>query len=211
MQKINSIQNYKLVREGQTVGFVTDEYMLETTRIIKLAVNAASDVALYATNLAEEFDPETGELVEDVRLIAFVKAGFEQVEFAYIGNFSLQPVGGDVWLHTFDAGNFEVGKTDYESYARVFEREEEDPVLAQIKYEALQNKRLLQAQMAEARAILAEAQSIRDAANVATPPNPPAPPAASPPTGVAPVGPQGSDGTTQPASGGDGGEPNAGA
>lgn len=209
MQKINSIQAYKLVKEGQSVGFTTEEYKLGDSRVIKLSVNCAKDVTLYATNLEQVFDEETGELADDVRLLAHVKAGFDQVEFAYIGNFTLHPVGGDVWLHTYDAGNFEVEKTDLESYARIFEREEEDPIIAEFKRLARQNQRELERQRQldreefEARLRAMEPKHVPPVTAPATAP------ATGATTGGATVGAQSSDGAATPADGGANGGGNA--
>lgn len=215
MQKLNAIQSYKLIGEGQSVAFTAEEYLNDQPRPIKMSLNCDSDVSLYVTNMAEQFDPDTGELVSDTRLLAFIKAGSEQLDFAYQGNFLLTPSGGDVWLSTYDAGNFVVQKSDDENYARVFEREEEDPVLAMIKYQALQNKRLLDAQRAEDRAermaMLAEMQRLREAANVTSPAPAPAPAPAVAPAGGAPVGASGGTEVVEPPAGGEGGEPNAGA
>ncbi|CAH0343311.1 hypothetical protein [Rhizobium sp. CECT 9324] len=215
MQKLNAIQAYKLIGEGESVSFTAEEYLNDQPRTIKMSLNCDSDVSLYVTNMEEQYDPGTGEWASDTRLLAFIKAGSEQLDFAYQGNFLLTPSGGDIWLHTYDAGNFVVEKADHENYARVFEREEEDPVLAAIKYQALQNKRLLDAQMAQDRAermaMLAEMQALREAANVTAPAPAPAPAPAVAPAGVAPVGAPAPAPAIEPAASANGGEPNANA
>lgn len=192
MQKLNSIQGYARIKEGQGVAFECEDYLANEPRRIKMRINTAVAVDLYVTRLDDVFDEQTGELVEDVRLLAHVGPGFEEIEFAYIGNFKVEAVGGDIWLDTLDAAQFVVQATDFESYARVFERQEEDPVLAEIKYMARQNQRLLEQQRQQDRvereALLAEMQRLREANNVAPTSTVGTAPAASPAPVVAPVG-----------------------
>lgn len=215
MQKLNAIQAYKRLEDGQSVSFTCEEYLADQPRVIKMAVNCDSPVSLYVTDVDPAVDPETGELTYDTRLLAFIKPGPDNLEFAYQGEFTLTASGGDVWIDTYDAGQFVVEKADYESYARVFERDEEDPVLAAIKYQALQNKRLLEAQMAQDRAermaMMAEMQALRNAANVAAPASTPAPAPSVAPAGGAAVGAQNPPAATDAAAGGNGGEPDANA
>lgn len=211
MQKLNSIQGYARIKEGQGVAFECEDYLANEPRRIKMRINTAVAVVLYATRLDDVFDENTGELIEDVRLLAHVGPGFDEIEFAYIGNFKVEAVGGDIWLDTLDAAQFVVQATDFESYARVFERQEEDPVLAEIKYMARQNQRLLEQQRqqdrAEREALLAEIQKYRDTQNVASASNPSAAPAASPAPVVAPVGASSGDEAASAASGGNDGVP----
>lgn len=215
MQKLNAIQAYKLIGEGESVSFTAEKYLNDQPRTIKMSLNCDSDVSLFVTNMEEQFDPATGELTADTRLLAFIKAGSEQLDFAYQGNFLLTPSGGDIWLHTYDAGNFVVDKADHENYARVFEREEEDPVLAMIKYQALQNKRendrMREIDRAERNAMLAEMQALREAANVTAPAPAPAPAQAVAAAGGAPLGASSNPPAVEPAAGANGGEPNANA
>lgn len=213
MQKINSIQAYRLVVAGQSVAFQTEDYLKDQPRPIKLAINAPAEAILYATNMDEQFDPETGEMYNDRRMIAFVRAGFDQVEFSYLGNFILDVEGSDIWLSTFDASNFVVQSADDSNYAVPYERQEMDPVLQQIQYLARQNERQRQAERAADIAAYEERLAAILAAKE-TPVVPPAPnPAPAPASVAAPVvAPVGASSDQPPASAAastTGGEPNA--
>lgn len=213
MQKINSIQSYKLVVAGQSVAFMTEEYLKDQPRMIKLAINSPSDALLYATNMDEQFDPKTGEMYHDRRLIAFVRAGFEQIEMSYLGNFILDVEGADIWLFTFDAADMRVASSDDSNYAVPYERQEVDPILQQIQYLAKQNERQRQADRAADIAAYEErlAAILKAKETPVVPPAPNPAPAAAP--GAAPVGSavgsQGDPATGGTTDGTNGGEPKA--
>lgn len=176
MQKLNAIQNYALVSEGQPVQFTAEPWMneAEVGRIVTMRINTASDITLWVRRVEPLVDPDTGELDDDLRLLAHVKAGFEELYFSYVGDFVVHAVGGDFYLDTFDSSNFAVQPTDLDSYARVLEREEVDPHIAAVQYEIRKAQREFQAQREadrrdyEARLAAIEAQR---ASNVTPPAN----------------------------------------
>lgn len=212
MQKLNSIQTYKKVEEGQAVVFRTEEYLRDQGRVIKMRINTAQDVRLYVTNMQEHVSDD-GELLEDSRLLAVVKAGLDELYFAYHGDFRVEAVGGDIWLDTYDASNFEVQPTDLDSYARVLEREEIDPRVAAVQYEIRKAQREFAAQREQDRleyeARLAAIEAAKAPANVTTPASAPATPETVTATGVPPVGEQPSSATGGAAEGGTIGGTNA--
>lgn len=211
MQRVMSIQNYKQVLPSQAVTFAVQEEHLRTSgRVIRLRVNAPEDVVLYATDLLEAVDPDTGELSSARYLVATVKAGFDEIEFVYTGDFALH-ASGEVWLDTFEGSTFVVEPADFETYARVFEREEEDPRVAEFRalqrqlvrereYQRIQDRIEFEARLAAIEA--------KGSTNVTPPANPASPPASSAPAGGTPVGASDGNASAEPAAGGNGGEPN---
>jgi len=198
MQKLNEIQRYKPIADGQSVTFMHPEGQALESRLIKMRLNVPAPVNLYITRL-DTVEVATGEIVEDeLRFLAHVSAGHDQIEFHYRGSFALKAVGGEIWLDTFDSTEWEVPATDFSSYARVWEREERDPRILEIEQAARHNQRLLADQMAADRAerdaLMAEMRKLREA-NVATSATPPAATTASPTTGVATVGAESDQGT----------------
>lgn len=213
MRKLNSIQHYTHVKEGEAVTFtVTEAHLKENGRIIKLSVNTPDEIRLYVGALPETFDAETGELTSPEYFLGFVDRTAEKFEFAYQGDFVLRAVGGEVWIDTLDSANFVVEKTDEDNYARVYERPEEDPLITQMKFIARQNERQRAYDREQDRiafeARLAELEA-KAQANVTPPATAPATPAASAPAGGASVGAPDDNGATEPPSGGTGGEPDA--
>lgn len=213
MRKLNSIQHYTHVKEGEAVTFtVSEAHLKKNGRIIKLSVNTPDEIRLYVGALPETFDKETGELTSPEYFLGVVDRTAEKFEFAYQGDFVLRSVGGDVWIDTLDSANFVVEKADEGNYARVYERPEEDPIMTQMKFIARQNERQRQldreqdriAYEARIAALEAKAQ-----ANVTSPATPPATPAPSAPAGGATMGASDDNGAAQPPAGGTGGESDA--
>lgn len=212
MQRIKSVQNFKQVLPSQAVTFeVQEAHLQENGRRILLRVNAPEDVALYTTSLPERMDRETGELLGR-HFLATVKAGFDEVDFVYTGDFALH-ASGEVWLDTYEGSTFVVEPSDFETYARVFERPEEDPRVAEYRalQRQMQRERDYQRQLdrieIEER-IAAAIEQVK--ANVIPPATTPPTPVASPAAGGTAVGTQGADGTGRTTDGTTGGEPNAG-
>lgn len=211
MQKLNSIHAYKRVEEGQAVVFTTEDYLREQGRVIKMRINTANYVRLYITNM-EPHVSEDGELVEDSRLLAALKPGLEELYFAYQGNFRVEAVGGEIWLDTYDASNFEVQPTDLDSYARVLQREEIDPRVAAVQYEIRKAQRAFAAQMEadrrEYEQRIAALEAAKAPANVAPTTTAAAPSTSGTGSQQPALGGEGSDGSTGAAASGTGGEPN---
>lgn len=212
MQKLNMIQAFAELPEGTEALFAHPEGQPDQARLIKMKINAPQATNLYIT---DQGDPDEDGVIHDgeTRFLAHVEPGFEQVEFYYKGSFTLACVGGGIWLDTYDNTSFSVEASDFTSYARLWEREEEDPRILEIQRIARHNREELQRQMAEDRAAYAAqlmAIEERISANVA-----PAQAPASAGTAIAepkvPSGAQASDpAATAPAPAGTGGEPDAG-
>jgi len=213
MRKLNSIQHYTHVKEGEAITFtVTEAHLQENGRIIKLSVNTPDQIRLYVGALPETFDKETGELTSPEYFLGFVDRTAERFEFAYQGDFVLRAVGGEVWIDTLDSANFVVEKADEDNYARVYERPEEDPIMTQMKFIARQNERQRQLDREqdrieyEARIAALEAKA---QANVTPSATAPATSAASSSAGGSTVGAPDDNGTTATPPGGASGEPDA--
>lgn len=165
MYKLNAIQQYRLVEEGASVHFVESDFHVGQARRITMRVNAPKPTNIYVTRIDDD-DPQTGEvfyeMVEtdgkkekvytDIRLLASVPAGLTPIEFYYKGSFSLTALDSEIWLETLEGGDAEIQPTDFSSYARVWEREEEDPRILEIKREARRNQQRLLEEMARDRA-----------------------------------------------------------
>ena len=127
--------------------FSQADELLGQSRQIKLRVNAPHPVNLFVSRVDHH-----GNSTDEGRFLAHVAAGLEQIEFYYEGSFALEIMGGDIWIDTYDSGKFEIESADYESYARMFEREERDPRILEMEQIARHNERVLKAQMAADRA-----------------------------------------------------------
>lgn len=170
MQKLNMIQAFAELPEGTAALFAHPEGQADQARLIKMKINAPQDCNLYIT--AEAHVDEDGVYHDGETLfLAHVVAGFEQIEFYYRGGFSLESVGGSIWLDTYDNTAFSVEASDMTSYARLWEREERDPRILEIERAARHNQELLLRQMAEDRAAYAaqmEALAEKVTSNVAS-------------------------------------------
>ena len=211
MQKLNMIQAFAELAEGTEALFAHPEGQAEQARLIKMKINAPQATNLYIT---DQGDPDEDGVIHDgeVRFLAHVPAGFEQVEFYYKGSFTLACVGGGIWLDTYDNTAFSVEASDFASYARLWEREEEDPRILEIQRIARHNREELQRQMAADReeyAAQLRAIDERISANVAqaqtpasggTPSAEPKVPASAPSSDTQPAA---------PVAAGTGGEPDA--
>lgn len=213
MQKLNMIEAYKELPEGENAVFYHPEGQHEQARLIKMRINAPQPCNLWITPV-DRIDPETGVVEEESIFLGHVDAGLEHIEFFYRGSFALSVLGGSIWLDTYDNTAFSVESSDETSYARLWEREERDPRILEIEQMARRNMMVLQEQMAEDRRLFAqkmEELAARTAANVTPPTTPADSGTASPEQGV-PSSPSGGD-TEAPAPAGSGGEgePNASA
>lgn len=151
MQKIGMVQAYLELREGSHATFVHPQGMLGNSRLIKMRMLAESAVNVYL--IPVEYDYEAQAVIDhqeepdDVRFLAHIAPGMEQVEFFYEGSFCLSLVGGSIWLDTFDNTTFNVESADPTSFARLWEREERDPRILEIERAARHNTERLRQQM----------------------------------------------------------------
>lgn len=158
MQKIGQLQTYVEVPEAQAPVFRHPQGN-DQSRLIKMRILAENSVNLFVERL--DADPDTGE-VEPIRFLAHIAPGMEQLEFYYQGSFSLQAVGGSIWLDTYDNTSFNVESVSPESFARLWEREERDPRILEIEQAARHNQARLQQQMeADRAAFRAEMEAVR--------------------------------------------------
>ena len=212
MQKLNNIEAYRELREGQNAVFYHPQDQDAQARQIKMRLNAPQHCNLWLTPI-DRIDPETGEVDEEEIFLGHIDPGLEQIEFFYRGSFALAVKGGNLWIDTIDNTEFSVEASDETSYARLWEREERDPRILEIEQAARHNQRMLMEQMAQDRAEYeARMRAFEEKiANVATP----SAPADSGTTGaVAPVSsgtPASDSGAAAEPSGTDEGKPDASA
>lgn len=211
MQKLNMIQAFAELPEGTEALFAHPQGQAEQARLIKMKVNAPQATNLYIT---DQGDPDENGVIHDgdVRFLAHVAPGFEQIEFYYKGSFTLSVVGGGIWLDTYDNTAFSVEASDFTSYARLWEREERDPRILEIERAARHNQELLLRQMAEDRsAYAAQMRAIEErvTANVASAQAPASGGTPSPEPKVPASAPAVDPATATPAPAGTGGEPDA--
>ncbi|MBY5568145.1 hypothetical protein HFO55_12980 [Rhizobium leguminosarum] len=150
MQRINMLQGYSRLAAATGAIFIQPVDNADQSRLVKFRIITEQDVVLKVSDCV--FDPETGEVSEltNTRLLTVVKAGFDEVEFYYLGTFSLDFMGpAEIWLDTFDSAFVSTEATDFTNYARLWEREERDPRILEIERAARHNQTLLQQQMAE--------------------------------------------------------------
>lgn len=220
MQKLNNIQAYTALTGTEAAVFAQAEGLTQP-RLVKMRIISERDVVLKVTDchVTPEHVNEDGEVVDaaydvtgEPRLLAFVRAGFEEIEFYFNGSFVMS-VDGEIMLDTFDNAFIMTQASDFENYAIARERPEVDPTVLEMQRIARHNQaefdRQREADRAEFRALLAEAKGTQNVVQAPTDGNggtpsggepkvPAAPPAANPPA-------------VAPAPSGDSGEPDAGA
>lgn len=187
MKKIGQFQAYAELTETDGAVFSHPEGQEDQARKIKMRVLSETPINLFLEPLMADY--ETGEF-EQTRFLARIEPGMEAIEFYYRGDFRLTPVGGNVWLDTYDNTSFDVESLTPESYARLWEREERDPRILEIERAARHNTERFRLQMEADFAAHAQRMEERYAANVtqaaspvvAPAPSVPAQSATNPPT-----------------------------
>lgn len=170
MQKLDQIQKFLVLNEGEDATFAHPQGQEQQARLIKMRLNAPSAVNLWITPVT--LDPDTGDVrthhAEQQIFLAHVAPGFEQIQFYYDGSFCLNAIGGNVWLDTYDNTGFSVEASDPTSFAQLYEREERHPAILEMERIARHNAELLREQnRAELIAFMAELEK-RNSANVAS-------------------------------------------
>lgn len=145
MMKLNMIEAYRELAEGENAVFFHPEGQEDQARLIKMRINSAWPVNLWITPV-DRIDPETGVVDEEPMFLGHVDPGLEQIEFFYKGTFALSAQGGAIWLDTYDNTAFSVEASDTSSYAIPNERPEIDPVTAQINQMIRERQREFEAQ-----------------------------------------------------------------
>ncbi|WP_411196084.1 hypothetical protein [Rhizobium sp.] len=148
MQRLNMLQGYQRLAEASSAVFQHPVDNADQSRLVKFRIITEQDVVLKVSDC--EFDPETGEVggLTNTRLLTVVKAGFDEVEFNYLGTFALDFMGAaEIWLDTFDNAVVPTEASDLTNYARLWEREERDPRILEIERAARHNQNILQQQM----------------------------------------------------------------
>lgn len=209
MQRLNMLQGYQRLAEAAGAVFQHPVDNADQSRLVKFRIITELDVVLKVSDCV--FDPETGEIGEltNTRLLTVVKAGFDEVEFNYLGTFALHFLGApEIWLDTFDNAYVPTEAADLTNYARLWEREERDPRILEIERAARHNQMILAEQMQKDFAAYAASLEARYAQSTA-----PAP-ASGGTTSAEPVvpasAPAGDPAAATPAATGTGGEPDAG-
>ncbi|MGO7184014.1 hypothetical protein ACCT14_25370 [Rhizobium brockwellii] len=209
MQRLNMLQGYQRLAEASGAVFQQPVDNSDQSRLVKFRIITEQDVVLKVSDCV--FDPDTGEVGEltNTRLLTVVKAGFDEVEFNYLGTFSLDFLGApEIWLDTFDNAYVPTEGADFTNYARLWEREERDPRILEIERAARHNQTLLRQQMQDDFAAYAAAMEAKYAQSAAPAPASGGTPSSEP---VVPaVAPAGDPPAVAPAPAGTGGEQNAG-
>lgn len=109
MQRILSIYDWQKIGEGSQVTVKSD---VVGQRKVRLRVNSPTPVQLWLK------DTE----IDDEFFLARV-AGLDEIEFSVVGNYTLIPVGGEVWFDTLDGSPADLSPVDDTSFTRIVERQ----------------------------------------------------------------------------------------
>lgn len=169
MQKLDQIQKFVVLNEGEDATFVQPEAQ-QDARLIKMRINAPKAVNLFITPV--DYDHDEGVVrhhrADDQIFLAHIPAGYDQLQFYYEGTFCLNAIGGDIWIDTYDNASFNIEASDPTSFARLFEREERHPAILEMERMARYNaEQIRQQNRAEMDAAIA-AMEARMSANVPT-------------------------------------------
>lgn len=145
MQKIGQLDAFVRLTEKEDASFKHPAGMEDQSRLIKFRVLSENPVQLFLRSLVDDEGQETDK--GEVRFLTYCDPGLDQVEFYYKGPFALQVKGGTIWLDTFDNTSFDIGEMNDVSFARLWEREERDPVILEIERQARHNQLRLQEEM----------------------------------------------------------------
>lgn len=170
--KLGNLVTFAEMLETDDATFFHPDEMAENSRLVKMRVNAPQAVTLWVTPIEWEWNEDYSEKIvtvehDDQRMfLGALPAGFDVVEFFYLGSFKLNVLGGNVWLDTVDGAQFVIEGDDMESFARVFERAERDPRILEMERAARHNSRRLEEQAAadklEHQRRVAELTALRD-------------------------------------------------
>lgn len=150
MQKLDQIQKFVVLAEGEDATFVHPVGQADNSRLIKMRINAPQACNLFITPVV--YDHEENKvrthLADEQIFLAHIEPGFEQIQFYYNGTFCLNSIGGDIWLDTYDNSTFSVEASDPTSFARLFEREERHPAILEMERMARHNNEAMRRQNA---------------------------------------------------------------
>lgn len=171
MQKLDQIQKFVLLSEGEDATFVHPVGQGNQSRLIKMRINAPQACNLFITPVVYDYEADEvrTHLADEQIFLAHIPAGYEQIQFHYDGTFCLNSIGGDIWLDTYDNSTFSVEASDPTSFARLFEREERHPAILEMERMARHNAEAIRRQNAVDMEAAIAALERRMTANVATP------------------------------------------
>lgn len=148
MQKLDQIQKFVVLSEGEDATFVQPEAQEKQARLIKMRINAPKAVNLFITPV--DYDHTEGVVrhhrADEQIFLAHINAGFDQLQFYYEGTFCLNAIGGDIWIDTYDNASFNIEASDPTSFARLFEREERHPAILEMERMARYNAEQIRVQ-----------------------------------------------------------------
>lgn len=113
MQRILNVYDWTRLAVGDRATVRTT---LEGPRPVKIKVNAPAPMSLYFTQegIAEEI------------FLAHI-CGLDEIEFHIEGDYTIFPLGGDVWFDTLDGSDPSVEAVDPASFTQIVERRVRNP------------------------------------------------------------------------------------
>lgn len=152
MQKINNFSRWVQLADGQRIDFNS-----EKARIVRLDVNAPSEVCLYIVNEDEE-----------AFFLALVK-GRDTIEFHSEGRFGLTVDGGVVNLYTVDGDDTSIKVLAPVIFTKIAERRRRNPELEAMVATMERNlNRRMEAQAGEIARLLHHRQTTESALRAAS-------------------------------------------
>lgn len=113
MQRIFSVYDWRLLPVGSQITIKSE---LVDQRAVRLKVNAPSPMSLYLRQ--DDFD-------EQIFLAHVV--GLDEIEFYVQGDYTLIPIGGEVWFDTLDGADPSVDPVEPASFTQIVERRVRNP------------------------------------------------------------------------------------
>lgn len=126
--KLGNLADWRVLGEGKSLLFNAPEYDLEKVRRIRIDLNGETEFVFYIKHGVEE------------RFLALVPGGLQTLEFQTEGDFELMPYGnGHLHYWTSEAEEFWT-EGDGETFSTIYERQERNPALEYIQFQAMQNQ-----------------------------------------------------------------------
>ena len=124
MQRIFAIYDWQHLPVGSRATVKTD---LRHQRTVRLKVNAPKPMALYLSQ-------EDGEEMFLAHIV-----GLDEIEFHVQGDYTLLPLGGDVYFNTQDGSNPAVDPIEPASFTQIVERRVRNPELELMERKMAEN------------------------------------------------------------------------
>jgi hypothetical protein len=113
MQRILSIYDWQKLPVGSQAVIKTD---LDHQRTVRLKVNAQLPMSLFIRQ--DDY--------EDEIFLAYI-VGLDEIQFQVQGDYTLIPLGGDVWFQTLDGADPSVQPVEPASFTQIVERQVRNP------------------------------------------------------------------------------------